>query len=145
MPVYVEGFVTFLWTVWVRSHCTHTRTICIQNQFKFVQHSSHHSHPMFPNEIDMLMIIRASSAMTKNVRPNEESLEGEAILPKFHEWAIRCWHGSPIWLMPYLTRRFFSVMNVPCISVWASDLWCSGQRRIPFSCRSWYILHQLLH
>jgi hypothetical protein len=31
------------------------------------------------------MIITVSSAMAKNVRPNEESLENEAILPSFHE------------------------------------------------------------
>ena len=79
--MYVEAFVTFLCTGWVRSHYTHT--VCTQNEFKFVQHCSYCFRSLFPSEIDMVMIIRASSAMTKNVRPHEESLESEAILPNF--------------------------------------------------------------
>jgi hypothetical protein len=70
---------------WVGDKSLYTHTICTKNQFNFVQCSSYHFHSFFPNEIDMLMIIRASIAMTKNVRPNEESLENEAILPTVHE------------------------------------------------------------
>jgi hypothetical protein len=50
--------------------------------------------------------------MAKNARPREESLESEAILPNFHEWTVRCWHGSILWLTHYFTRRYFSVRNV---------------------------------
>jgi len=63
----------------------YTHTLCIENQFKFVQHSIHHFHSVFTNEIDMVMIIRDSSAMARNARPQEESLESEAILPNFHK------------------------------------------------------------
>jgi hypothetical protein len=93
----------------------------------------------------MVMVIKASSAMANNVSPIEESLEWRAILPNFHEWTLRCRHGSTLWLMPYLTRSFFSVMNVPSITVRATVVWYSGQKIIPFSCRSWYMLHQLWH
>jgi len=68
----------------------YTHTICTQNQFKFVQHSIHHFHSVFPNETDMVMIIIASRAMAKNVKPCEESLESEAILLNFHERTVRC-------------------------------------------------------
>jgi len=63
----------------------YTHTICTQNQFKFVQHSIHHFHSVFTNEIDMVMIIRASRSIGKNVKPREESLESEAILLNFCE------------------------------------------------------------
>jgi hypothetical protein len=63
----------------------YTHTICTQNQFNFVQHSSHRFHSVLPNEIVMVVIIGDSSAMAKNARPREESLESEAILPNFHE------------------------------------------------------------
>jgi len=38
--------------------------------------------------------------------------------------------------MPYPAQRFFSVTNVPSIAVHETEMWCSGQRRIPISRRS---------
>jgi len=85
-----------------------THTICTQNQFTFIQHSSHRFHSVFPNEIVMVMIIRDTSAMAKNARPHEESFESEAILPNFHEWTVTCWHGSTLWLTLFHSKALFS-------------------------------------
>ena len=45
--------------------------------------------------------------------------------------------------MPYSAQRFFSVTNLPTIAVRATEIWCSGQRRIPISCRSSDIIHSM--
>ena len=45
--------------------------------------------------------------------------------------------------MPYPAQRFFSVTNVPSIAVRATEMWCSAQRRIPISRRSWNIIHRM--
>jgi hypothetical protein len=44
----------------------YTHTVCTQNQLTVVQHSSHRFHSLFPNENDMVMIIRTSSAMARD-------------------------------------------------------------------------------
>jgi hypothetical protein len=63
----------------------YTHTVCTQNQLTVVQQGSHRFHSLFPNEIDVVMIIKASSVVAKNVKPHEESLESEAVFPNFHE------------------------------------------------------------
>ena len=55
--------------------------------------------------------------------------------------AMLCWTHSQ---MLYSAQRFFSVMNVPFIAVRATEMWCSGQRRIPISHRSWNIIHHMM-
>ena len=50
--------------------------------------------------------------------------------------AVLCWTHCQ---MPYPAQRFFSVTYVPSIAVRATEIWCSGQRRIPTSRRSWNI------
>ena len=54
--------------------------------------------------------------------------------------AMLCWTHSQ---MPYPAERFFSVTNVPSIAVRATEMWCSGQRRIPISRRSCNIIHRM--
>jgi len=54
--------------------------------------------------------------------------------------AVLCWTHFK---MPYSAQRFFSVTNVPSIAVRATEIWCSGQRRIPISRRSWDVIHSM--
>jgi len=54
--------------------------------------------------------------------------------------AVLCWTHSQ---MPYPAQRFFSVTNVPSITVHTTEMWCSGQRRIPISRRSWNIIQRM--
>jgi len=54
--------------------------------------------------------------------------------------AVLCWTHSQ---MPYPAQRFFSVTNVPSSAVRVTEMWCSGQRWIPISCRSWNIIHHM--
>jgi hypothetical protein len=51
-----------------------------------------------------------------------------------------CWTHSQ---MPYPGKRFFSVKNVLSIAVGVTEMWCSGQRTIPISRRSWNIIHRM--
>jgi hypothetical protein len=43
--------------------------------------------------------------------------------------------------VPHPPKRFFSVLNVPPITVLVTKMWCSGQRKIPISGMSWNIIH----
>jgi len=65
MPLYVEAFCNIsVYSVGKKSMYTHT--IFTQNQFKLIEHSSHHFHSVFPSKIYMVMIIRASVAMARD-------------------------------------------------------------------------------
>jgi hypothetical protein len=81
------------------------------------------------------MVVGDRCATIINARPQEEILEGEAVSPRISwiscqlpTWIgvvthVLCWTHSQIL---YGAQRFFSLMNVR-----ATEIWCSGQRRIP--------------
>ena len=65
------------------------------------------------------------------------------LLLECRECTVRCQHGLALWLRLYLAQRFFSVTTVPSFAVLVTGMWCSGQRRIPISRRSWNLIHHV--
>ena len=112
-----------------------------------------HFHWTFPIEVNMETIVTAWCATVNNARPHEEKLECEAVSPNFHEWTVRWRHGSALWIMPcsaghILNCRIphkgsFQWQMCHLSQCGQTEMWCSGQRIIPISRRSWNIIHRM--
>ena len=83
-------------------------------------------------------IIRAWCVMVNSSRPQEDRLGGEAVPVNILSDADSCRALSDTF------PRFFPVTNVPSVAVRATEMWRSGQRRIPVSRRRWTIIQRMV-
>jgi len=118
----------------------HIRT---HNQFNVTQHSSCCFQSAFPTEFDE-ETITGLGVPWPTVRDHmKKDLKMRPYRPTF---MIELSDADVDWrcVSPYAAPRFFAVGNVPPVAVRATEIWCSGQMRIPISRRSCNIVHYML-